>query len=75
MLYKLTEREKIYVEDRAKIDTVQDYLVKLGIKPSMHLWEISILSLNNAFVRPTKNHEQSRQKIGIFFRKQIISKI
>ena len=36
------------------LDTVQDFLIKLGIKPHMHLWEISIFSLNNVIVRPTK---------------------
>ena len=36
------------------VDTVQDFLIKLGIKPRMHLWEISILSLYNVIVRPTK---------------------
>jgi hypothetical protein len=36
------------------LDTVQDFLIKLGIKPRMHLWEISILSLNSVIVRPTK---------------------
>ena len=44
--------EKIHVEDRAKMDTVQDYLIKLGIKPRIHLWEISIFPLNNVIVRP-----------------------
>ena len=36
------------------IDTIQDFLIKLGIKPRMHLGEISIFSLNNVIVRPTK---------------------
>ena len=36
------------------VDTVQDFLIKLGIKPSMHLWKISISLLNNVLVRPTK---------------------
>ena len=36
------------------VDAVQDFLIKLGIKPHMHLWEIGILSLNNVIVRPTK---------------------
>ena len=36
------------------LDTVQDFLIKLGIKPRMHLWEISILSLNNVIAKPTK---------------------
>ena len=34
------------------VDTVQDFLIKFGIKPRMHLWEISIFSLNN--IKPTK---------------------
>ena len=36
------------------LHTIQDFLIKLGIKPHMHLWEISIFSLNNVIVRPTK---------------------
>ena len=36
------------------VDTVQDFLIKLSIKPHIHLWEISILSLNNVIVRHTK---------------------
>ena len=36
------------------VDAVQDFLIKLGIKPHMYLWEIGILSLNNIIVRPTK---------------------
>ena len=38
----------------ATLYTVQDFLIKLGIKPRMHLWEISILSLNNVIIRPTE---------------------
>ena len=47
-----------YIHIRAvtfQLDTVQDFLIKFGIKPRMHLWEISIFSLNNAIVRPIKN--------------------
>ena len=36
------------------IDTIQDLLSKLGMKPQMHLVEISIFSLNHVIVRPTK---------------------
>ena len=36
------------------VDTVQDFLNKLGIKPCIHLWEISIFSLNKFIIRPTK---------------------
>merc|ERR1712051_92559 len=36
------------------VETVQDFLIKLDIKPLMHLFEISIFSLNNDLVRLTK---------------------
>ena len=36
------------------LETVQDFLIKLGIKPLMHLFEISIFSLNNDLVRHNK---------------------
>ena len=36
------------------LDTIQDFLCKLGMKPHMHLVEISIFSLNHVIVRPTK---------------------
>ena len=38
-----------------KVETVQDFLIKLDIKPLMHLLEISISSLNIDLVRLTKN--------------------
>ena len=36
------------------LDTVQDFLIKLGIKPRMHLLEISLFSIYHDIVRPTK---------------------
>ena len=36
------------------LDTIQDFLCKLGMKPHMHLVEISIFSLNHVITRPTK---------------------
>ena len=27
-----------------RLETVQNFLIKLGIKPRMHIWEISIIS-------------------------------
>ena len=47
----------IYVERGqilSRLETVQDFLIKLGIKPLMHLLEISIFSLDNNIVRLTK---------------------
>ena len=36
------------------LETVQDFLIKLDIKPLIHLLEINIFSLNNDLVRLTK---------------------
>ena len=36
------------------LESVQDLLIKLDIKPLMHLLEISTFSLNNVIVRLTK---------------------
>ena len=36
------------------LESVHDFLIKLGIKPLMHLLEISIFSLNNVILRLTK---------------------
>ena len=66
------------------LETVQDFLIKLDIKPLIHLLEISIFSLNNDLVRLTKfmkNHVKdlkilsfkvifSVSKIGWIFRKK-----
>ena len=43
------------------IEKVQDFLIKLDIKPCMHLEEISIFSLNHVIVRLTKIYEQPPQ--------------
>ena len=37
-----------------RIESVQDFLIKLDMKPCMHLVEISIFSLNLVIVRLTK---------------------
>jgi hypothetical protein len=37
-----------------KIETVQDVLCKLGMKPQTHATERSIFSLNNVIIRLTK---------------------
>ena len=57
-----------WIQWAATIDTVQDFLIKLGIKPTMHLLEISIFLLNNDLVRFTKimNHLVKDLKILSF---------
>ena len=37
-----------------RLDTIQDFLWKLSMKPLMHLWETTLSSLFHGIVRPTK---------------------
>ena len=39
---------------KSSLETVQDFLIKLDIKPLMHLLKISIFSINNDILRLTK---------------------
>ena len=43
-----------YIAKLRAVDTIQDFLCKLGMKPHMHLVEISIFSLNHVITRPIK---------------------
>ena len=46
---------KVYCSDLTyTLEAVQDFLIKLDIKPLMHLLEISTFSLNNFIIRLTK---------------------
>ena len=40
--------------DQSELESATDFLIKLGMKPLMHLVEIRLFSLNNAIVRLTK---------------------
>ena len=51
-----------------QLKSVQDFLIKLDIKPLMHLFEISTFPLNNVIVRPTKIMNRA-EKIGLIFSK------
>ena len=51
---------------RGLLETIQDFLIKLGIKPSMHLLEINIFSLNNDLVRLTKITNKFDKDLKIF---------
>ena len=50
------------------LESVQDFLIKLDMKPCMHLVEISIFSLNHVIVRLTKimNNLLKHLKILVF---------
>ena len=72
----------------SRVDTVQDFLINLGIKPHLHLLEIGIFSLYHVIIRPTKimngadknwAHFQKVKYIlmyfeNIFFSKHLINK-
>ena len=45
------------------LDTVQDFLIKLGIKPHMHLLEKGIFYTISCHHHTYQNYEQSQQKI------------
>ena len=51
------------------VETVQHFLIKLGINPLMHLLEIGIFSLNEDIVRLTNKSHFSVSKIGRIFPK------
>ena len=44
------------------LETVQDFLIKLDIKPLMHLLEINIFSLNKRPSQTYQNYEQPCQR-------------
>ena len=49
----LLPQHSIYIRT-VRLDAVQDFLIKLGIKPPMHLLEIYIFALYHVIVSPTK---------------------
>ena len=53
------------VQHRGRLETFQDFLIELDMKPRMHLVKISIFSLNIVTVRPTK------KKLGTFLENKI----
>ena len=47
-------RGKLRNANICSLDTIQDFLCDLGMKPCMHQVDISIFSINHVIVRPTK---------------------
>ena len=57
------------------VDTVTDFLIDLDMKPCMHLVKISIFSLNNVIVRPTKIMKRAEKSWAYFYKiKYILQK-
>ena len=59
----------------AELDTVQDFLIKLGIKPRLHILKISIFSLNHVIVRPKKIFDKEINFYKLIFLKTLIFKV
>ena len=54
------------------LDTVQDFLNKLGIKPPMNLNENDIFfSLNRVIIRPTKIMNRAEKKMDPFLENKV----
>ena len=49
-----------------------DFLIKLGIKPLMHLLEIGIFSEYHVIVRPTKIMNRADKKLGTFLENKVL---
>ena len=60
-----------FLSEIASLDTVTDFLIELGMKPHMHLVEISIFSLNNVTVRPTKIMNRADKNWAHFFENKV----
>ena len=56
----------IYVKIRKKLESFQDFLIQLDMKPRMHLVEINICLLNNVTYQNYEQHPLAHLKILIF---------
>ena len=50
-----------------ELETVQDFLIKLDIKPLMHLLKISVFSLNDVIIRLTKIRNRADKNWAHFY--------
>ena len=56
---------KVFPGHRPTVESVQDFLIKLDMKPCMHLVETSIFLPNPVIVRPTKIMNRADKNWGI----------
>ena len=54
------------------VDTVQDFLIKLGIKPPMHLLEVLHFFTKSRHRQTYQNYEQSQQKLGTVLENKVL---
>jgi hypothetical protein len=51
---EIKHKKSLFGYLRQELDTVEGFLIKLGIKPCLHILEISIFSLNHVIISPTQ---------------------
>ena len=61
-----------FCNDHPIVDTVQDFLIKLGIKPRMNLLEMAIFFTISCHRQTNQNYEQSWQKLGTFLVNKVL---
>ena len=62
--FKLSRKVFFCIVDKTSLDTVQKFLIKLGIKPRLHILKINIFSLNHAIHCQTyQSYEQPPQSL------------
>ena len=61
----LLPQHSIYIRT-VRLDTVQIFLIKLGIKPPMHLLEVDIFAIYHVIVRPTKMMKKANKNWAHF---------
>ena len=54
-------KQCIFLIGTCRLDTIQDFLCKLGMKPHVHLVKISIFPLSHVIDRPTKIIKDTRK--------------
>ena len=58
-----------------QLESVQDFMCELGMKPCTHLVKISIFSLNHVIVRPTKIKNRANKNWEHFLKNKVFSKL
>ena len=62
-----------FSSESQRVDTVQDFLIKLGIKPSMHAsMENNFFFTKYCHRKTYQNYEQSQQKLGTFLENKVL---
>ena len=64
ILLKYKGNLEYILRENYMLESIQDFLIKLDMKPCMHLVEISIFFTKSCHCQTYQNYVQSRQKLG-----------